>query len=330
MASIKSTLAKAGINAFFFLLLLSILLAYLFPDVGSQGSVVPLDDITYYGVAAIFFFYGVKISPSALKAGLANWRLHLSVQGATFVVFPLAVLAVMGIWGNAASPLWLGTFYLAALPSTVSSSVVMVSIARGNLPAAIFNASMSSLVGILLTPLWMGIYLSGGEVEYALGETIYKLVVQVLMPVIVGFVLHRYLGSWVLRRQKRLKQFDQTIILLIVFSAFADSFAAKMFEGQSVSVLLGLSLGMLLLFLLMMGTMFVAGKMLRLDYEDMTTLLFCGSKKSLVQGAVMGRILFPDPLVFGIVLLPLMIYHTLQLIVGSAFAERLGNSRAAT
>ncbi|EON75954.1 Sodium/bile acid symporter family [Lunatimonas lonarensis] len=330
MASIKSTLAKAGINAFFFLLLLSILLAYLFPNSGSQGSVVPLDEITYYGVAAIFFFYGVKISPAALKAGLANWRLHLTVQSATFVVFPLVVLAVMGVWGNAASPLWLGTFYLAALPSTVSSSVVMVSIAKGNLPAAIFNASMSSLAGILLTPLWMGLYLSGGEGEYALGETIYKLVVQVLMPVIAGFALHRYLGFWVLRHQKWLKQFDQTIILLIVFSAFADSFAAKMFAGQSAAVLVSLFGGMLLLFLLIMGGMFVVGKLMRLEYEDLTTLLFCGSKKSLVQGAVMGKILFPDPVVFGILLLPLMIYHTLQLIVGSALAERLGNSRAAT
>lgn len=330
MASIKSTLAKAGINTFFFLLLLSIFLAYLFPELGNQDAVIPLDDITYYGVAAIFFFYGVKISPKALKAGLANWRLHLTVQGATFLIFPLLVWMVMAIWGEATSPLWLGVFYLAVLPSTVSSSVVMVSIAKGNLPAAIFNASMSSLVGIFLTPLWMGIYLSGGEGDFALGETIYKLIVQVLMPVIAGFLLHGYLGASVQKHQKWLKYFDQTIILLIVFSAFADSFSGKMFEGQSASVLIGMSGAMLLLFLVMMMIMYGAGRLIRLGYEDLVTLLFCGSKKSLVQGAVMGKILFPDPALFGLVLLPLMIYHTLQLIVGSALAERLGTSQRST
>lgn len=321
MASIKKRLAKAGINTFFFLLLLTILLAYLFPEWGdSSRAMVNLDNLTYYGVSLIFFFYGVKISPASLKTGLSNWKLHLLIQGTTFLVFPLIILALYGVFGNQQNLFWIGTFYLAALPSTVSSSVVMVSIARGNLPAAIFNASISSIIGILITPLWMGLLLSSSQGDFELLITVWKLVKQIFLPVLIGFMLHRWLIYWVQRYGKVLKSFDQTVILLIVFSAFSQSFAGDMFAGQNV---LGLGLWMLLLFLFMLGVMYVLAKWLGFNREDGITVLFCGSKKSLVQGAVMGKILFPDPVIFGVVLLPLMLYHTLQLILGSALAEKL-------
>lgn len=330
MSSIKATLTKAGINTFFFLLIFSILLAYVFPGLGDQDSFIPLDEITYYGVALIFFFYGVKISPNALKSGLTNWRLHLLVQSSTFILFPAFILILYFLFGNEESLFWVGTFYLAALPSTVSSSVVMVSIAGGNLPGAIFNASVSSIIGIFITPVWMSLFLSTADADYELVDTINKLVIQVLIPVVIGFFLHGKLGSWVSKHQKWLKNFDQTIILLIVFSAFANSFSQKMFDGQSTQTLLILGVLMLLFFLIMLGGMYGLSRLFSFQAADRITVLFCGSKKSLVQGAVMGKILFPDPVVFGVVLLPLMIYHTLQLIIGSALAERIGANNRST
>ncbi|SHN29742.1 solute carrier family 10 (sodium/bile acid cotransporter), member 7 [Cyclobacterium lianum] len=321
MAAIKDRLAKAGINSFFFLLLLTICLAYLFPEWGqTKAAGLSLDDLTYYGVSLIFFFYGVKISPATLKTGLSNWKLHLLIQSTTFLIFPLIILALYAVFGNQQNLFWLGTFYLAALPSTVSSSVVMVSIAGGNLPAAIFNASISSIIGILITPLWMGLLLSSSQGEFELLSTVWKLVQQIFIPVLIGFWMHRWLSTWVQRYSKVLKSFDQAVILLIVFSAFSESFGADMFAGQNI---LGLGLLMLLLFVFMLAVMYFIGKGLRFGRADRITVLFCGSKKSLVQGAVMGKILFPDPLVFGVVLLPLMLYHTLQLILGAALAEKL-------
>ncbi|MBD3628483.1 bile acid:sodium symporter family protein [Cyclobacterium sp.] len=321
MVSIKKRLAKAGINSFFFLLLLTILLAYLFPEWGeTSASGLNLDVLTYYGVSLIFFFYGVKISPATLKTGLSNWKLHLVIQSTTFLVFPLIILVLYAAFGNQQNLFWIGTFYLAALPSTVSSSVVMVSIAGGNLPAAIFNASISSIIGILITPFWMGLLLSSSQADFELLTTVWKLVQQIFIPVLIGFMLHRWLGSWVQRYSKVLKGFDQTVILLIVFSAFSQSFGGNMFAGQNI---LGLGFLMLLLFLLMLAVMYGLGRWLGFNREDGITVLFCGSKKSLVQGAVMGKILFPDPVIFGVVLLPLMLYHTLQLILGSALAEKL-------
>lgn len=322
MGKLKATLAKVGINGFFFALILMVFFAYFFPHLGEDDGVLPLSEITDIGVFLIFFFYGVKLSPAQLRTGLSNYKLHLLIQGSTFVIFPLLILAVHTLTGAGSSYLWLGVFYLAALPSTVSSSVVMVSIAGGNLPAAIFNASVSSLIGILITPLWMGLFLDVADAGIDLTSTVIKLSSQILLPVILGFLFHRRLGEQVYKNQKKLKNFDQAIILLIVFTAFAESFAKKMFEGNSFADFVWISLAMAGLFILMMAVMWGISKWLGFDQADTVTVLFCGSKKSLVQGAVMGKVLFPDPLIFGTVLLPLMIYHSLQLLMGSAIAER--------
>jgi sodium/bile acid cotransporter 7 len=324
MASIKTKLARAGINTFFFLLLLTILLAYLFPEWGEAKGDFTIDKLTYYGVSLIFFFYGVKISPSTLKVGLSNWKLHLLIQGTTFLIFPLLILLLNAVFGIEGDLFWLGTFYLAALPSTVSSSVVMVSIAGGNLPAAIFNASISSILGIVITPMWMDIFLSAEDANFELLNTVWELIRQILIPVIFGFFMHKWLAGWVRKYKELLKNFDQLVILLIVFSAFSQSFGQDMFAGQNI---MGLGFFMLLLFVFMAGGMYLLGRWLSFDRGDRITILFCGSKKSLVQGAVMGKILFPDPVVFGVVLLPLMLYHTLQLILGSALAERMALER---
>lgn len=325
MSKLRSTLQKVGLNTFFFLLIGTIFLAKAFPEWGTESTPIPLKDITGAGISFIFFFYGVKLSPEQLRSGLVNWKLHLVVQSTTFLVFPLVVLALYGIWGVEGDYLWLGTFYLAALPSTVSSSVVMVSIAGGNLPAAIFNASISSMVGIFITPLWMELMITDSAVSFDLSDTFWRLSLQVLFPVIIGLMFHKRLISFVNTHQKTLKNFDQGIILLIVFSAFAESFAENMFEGKSSADLLSLGVLMLAFFLLMVSLMYGISKALGFSREDMITVIFCGSKKSLVQGAVMGRVMFPDPRVFGIFLLPLMVYHTLQLIVGSAIAQKLGD-----
>jgi len=322
VGKIKATLAKVGINGFFFALILMVFLAYLFPQIGEDDSVLPLGEITDIGVFLIFFFYGVKLSPAQLRLGLSNYKLHLLIQGSTFVIFPLLILAIHLLSGAEGSYMWLGVFYLAALPSTVSSSVVMVSIAGGNMPAAIFNASVSSLIGIIITPLWMGLFLDVADAGSDLTSTVIKLSIQILLPVIIGFLFHRKLSGFVMNNQKKLKNFDQAIILLIVFTAFSESFAKKMFEGTGLADIVWISLAMAGLFILMMAIMWGFSKWMGFIQEDTITVLFCGSKKSLVQGAVMGKVLFPDPLIFGIVLLPLMIYHSLQLLMGSAIAER--------
>lgn len=319
-------LAKVGLNGFFFCLIGVIFLAYYFPTIGLHESPWHLPQIAEYGVSIIFFFYGLKLSPQKLKSGLTNWKLHILIQTATFGLFPLLILSLQNLLGvDKTSLFWIGIFYLAVLPSTVSSSVVMVAIAKGNLPAAIFNASISSIIGIFITPLWMSGLLEQQDANFELFPVILRLCFEVLLPVIVGYVLHSQLGKWAERYNHVLRLFDQTIILLIVYTSFCESFAGGMFEGQSMRDLSILGAEMLAFFFLVFGLLYLLSSWLGFSYEDRVTVLFCGSKKSLVQGAVMGKVLFPNPVALGVVLLPLMMYHALQLLAGSIIAQQWGS-----
>jgi solute carrier family 10 (sodium/bile acid cotransporter), member 7 len=322
-----SLLARVGLNMFFVLLISMIVLAYFMPQFGTRTSKIPIHYIAEYGVSLIFFFYGLRLSPGKLKAGLSNWKLHILIQLSTFLFFPLIILLVghfFNTGGN--SLLWLGTFYLAALPSTVSSSVVLVSIAGGNLPAAIFNASISSIIGIFITPLWMSLFIQQATLSFDMSSVILKLMLEILLPVVLGIALNSRLGAWAEKYKITLRNFDQFIILVIVYTAFSESFAGKMFDGYPLSQIVMLAGLMLLFFFFMFGLMYLLSRLMHFKLPDRITLLFCGSKKSLVQGAVMGRVLFPNPVVLGVVLLPLMMYHALQLLAGSTIAQALSKN----
>ncbi|CAN5410858.1 bile acid:sodium symporter [soil metagenome] len=320
-ATLSSLLARVGLDWFIIALVSMIGLAKLWPGPGIQEGTFSLSSLANFGITLIFFFYGLKLNFAQLQAGLRNYRLHLVIQLTTFIIFPAVVLAARALLMTPDTTLlWLGIFYVAALPSTVSSSVVMVSIAGGNIPAAIFNASISSLIGVFVTPLWMSFLLANTSGQYDLVGVIGKLTIQVIVPVILGLLLNRKLG-WLAERNKSwLRYFDQLIILIIVYTAFCESFSRNLFAKYSAGDLLWLAGLLLGLFFLIFGLITLFGKWLNFSREDLITALFCGSKKSLIQGTVMANMLFAGSIA-GVVLLPIMIYHALQLIVASILAQ---------
>jgi solute carrier family 10 (sodium/bile acid cotransporter), member 7 len=329
MSRLLGILQKAGINRFFLGLIGMVMLAWAFPYFGTTHSPIPLSTITTYGVAFCFFFYGLRLNPKELRAGLSNWKLHILIQATTFIVFPLVVLPFSFLLQNDTYRLtWLGIFYLASLPSTVSSSVVMTSIAGGNIPAAIFNASISSIIGIFITPLWMSPYLSESGASPEATDVILKLSLQVLLPVVAGLLLNKTLSGFTSRFKTFSKYFDMTIILLIVYTAFAESFYGNVFHNQKITDLFLLAILMITFFLIMAVTMYGISTWMKFKTEDKITIIFCGSKKSMVQGAVMGKVLFPNPLTLGVILLPLMLYHALQLLAGSIIAQKIAAARS--
>lgn len=324
LAKLADFLKRCGLDGFILSLIGMIVLASIWPEVGSSDGLLPLSAIANYGVSLIFFFYGLRLNPEKLRAGLSNWKLHSVVHISTFIIFPLIVLSGKLMFDKTNSDLlWLGIFYLATLPSTVSSSVVMVSIAKGNLPAAIFNASISSLAGVFITPLWMGIFLHSTVNDFQLWSVIGKLTVQVLLPVILGIVLHTKFGAWAEKHRKALRYFDQSIILLIVYTSFCESFARQMFKGYSIIHLTTIAISMIALFFLIFGMITWTSRIFGFSREDRITAVFCGSKKSLVHGTVMSKVLFQGSNIVGIILLPVMMYHALQLIAASIIAQSM-------
>jgi len=319
---ISKTAGRFGLDWFIVALISMIVLAYFWPHIGAKDSAIPLSKIATYGVSVIFFFYGLRLSPQKIKTGLSNWRLHLLIQITTFVLFPLLVILaknIIGIDGNRV--IWMGVFFLASLPGTVSSAVVMVSIAKGNIPSAIFNASISTLLGLLITPFWMGLYLNTASMDFDFGPILLKLMIQVLFPVILGILLHNVWGAFAERNGKKIGYFNQSIILLIIYTAFCESFEKKMFEGYSALLLVVLGASMITLFYVVYGLIFVACKILKFNRQDKITALLSGSQKSLVHGSVMSNVVFAGSPYIGIVLLPVMIYHPLQLVMVSVIAQ---------
>ncbi|MCR5889733.1 bile acid:sodium symporter [Hymenobacter sp. J193] len=324
--SLVALLRRAGLLDWFLLGLIGVVvLAYFIPEAGSKSSPIPWFIITKGGVALIFFFYGLRLSLDKLKAGLRNWRLHVVVQVITFLVFPLLALAVRPLFEGAKGPqLWQSIFFLCTLPSTVSTSVVMVSIARGNLPAAIFNASISSLLGIVLTPLWTSFFLHTAADGGHLWGMALSLTWQVILPVVAGVLLNRRFGAFAEQHKSTLRLSDQVVILLIVFTAFCESFAEGIFRSYGARDIVLLGMGMVALYLLIFGVVWGLSWLLGFSREDRITALFCGSKKSLVHGSVMASLLFPAAAGTGLILLPLMLYHALQIILASMMAQRMG------
>jgi len=313
------------IDKFVLAIIIIVLLAYLFPQLGAKESNIPLDLIGSIGIALIFFFYGLKLHPDKIKNGLKNWKLHILVQLATFLLFPILVLLFKPfITSDNQEMIWLSFLFLAALPSTVSSSVVMVSIANGNIPAAIFNASISGLIGIVITPLWMGLFLQQATTEFDLGTIYIKLATEILLPVFLGIILQRYLGKYATKYNKQLTLFDKSIILLIIYKSFSESFEEKVFTSVKIMDLILIFTVDMVLFFVVYSLIGFLSRKLQFNKEDQITAQFCGTKKSLVHGTVFSKILFPSTISIGIILLPLMLFHAFQIFIISILASKLG------
>lgn len=315
---------KIGIDGFLLGILGVITLAYFFPQLGLMKEPFSLQAVADVGVTVVFFFYGLKLNIQELKNGLANWKMHVIVQLTCFVYFPLLILLLKPLFvGGQLEEIWLGVFYLAALPSTVSSSVVMISIAGGNIPAGIFNATLSSFAGIFITPLWVGLIVTSSSETLDTSNIVLKLGLQVLLPVTLGLLLNKRFGAWANKHKLRLKYIDQVTILLVIYISFCQSFSSHIFAHFSWTSILLLGAGMVALFFSTMGMVYFVSRLLGFSLKDKITVLFCGSKKSLIHGTVMSKVLFPASFPVGVILLPLMLYHALQLILSSIIAQRL-------
>ncbi len=299
------------------------MLAWIFPHAGSHEGWMHPDLINKIGVAVIFFLNGVALSFAALKEGTLRWPLHLVVQTATFVLFPLIGLGVLWLAGTSFSPeLSLGFFYLCALPSTVSSSVAMTAAARGNVPAAVFNATLSSLIGVFLTPLWIGLVFKNSGHGLPLGSVILDLVIWLVLPLIAGQLCRPWLAAWAKRNKPLIHVVDRGTILVIIYTSFCDSIERGIWAGRGIQTVIVMVAGATALFYLVFFILQAVTKLLKFNTEDQIAAVFCGSKKSIAAGVPMAQLIFGSDPHIGLILLPLMIYHPLQLVICGVMAGR--------
>ena len=302
---------------------LMLVLAWLFPAPGAAGGWLHPEVSVKAGVALIFLLHGLLLSFAALRAGTMRWPVHLVVQGCTFLFFPIVGLLLLPLLGGVLSPeLRLGLFFLCALPSTVSSSVAMTAAARGNVAVAVFNATLSSVIGVVLTPLWISVVAVTTGQSLPLGEVILDLVLWMILPLAAGQLLRPLLGAWAQRHKPKVNLVDRLVILLLVYTSFCESVRQGVWSQQDGLDLLLVAVVSLGLFLLALRVMQWVCRQAKFPIEDEIAAVFCGSKKTLAAGVPMAQLIFGANPALGLILVPIMIYHPLQLIICSVLAGR--------
>jgi len=303
----------------------TVLAASLFPAVGQAGAVLHV--ATILAIALLFFLHGARLSREAALAGALHWRLHLTVLCATFVLFPLLGLGLRySLSSVLPESLLVGLLYLCLLPSTVQSSIAFTSIAHGNVAAAVCSASLSNFVGIFLTPALVALLmnLKGGVSLEAVGA----IILQLLAPFLAGHFLRPRIGRFVERHRAALGFVDRGSILLVVYLAFSEAVANGLWRVLGLGDLVKLFIVCAVLLAVVLIATVVAARRLGFARADEIVIVFCGSKKSLASGVPMAGVLFPLAQV-GMVVLPLMLFHQIQLMVCAALARRYANARDA-
>lgn len=312
-------LKRLGVDTYMIVLLATVVAGLIIPAQGLAATA--LGHVTFWAVALLFFLYGAKLDSGAVRAGLTNWRLQGLTFGATYLLFPVAGFLLAAIFGPLlGATVTLGILFLAVLPSTVQSSIAFTSIAGGNVPAAICAASVSNLVGVVLTPALVALLLHTGDGGVRV-ESVIKIATQILLPFVLGQIARPWVGGFVKKHKMMTLLVDRGAILLIVFSAFSAGTVSGLWAAIPVGTLIAL-VGVVLIFLaITMGGMIWTGRLTNLPKPDRAVLFYCGSTKSLASGLPIATALFPAQTV-GAIVLPLMIYHMSQLLVCAFVSQK--------
>lgn len=310
-------------DRFVTLMVLSALLGFLLPGLGAGDGPLRLGLVTKLGIGLVFFLHGANLAPENLLAGLKKWQVHVLIQATTFAMFP--IFGVIIFWGLAPvlpESLRLGFFFLAALPSTISSSVAMTVLGRGNVPVAVFNATLSGLLGLVLTPAMVSVVVATGSVQFSLVDAVINIALTLLAPFIVGQMARPLIKTVLTKHKPVVSLLDRGVILLIVFTSFASSTAGGIWSRFSAVEFSATIILVLVLLALAFGFTILASRRLGLSREDEVAVVFCGSTKSLANGAPIAQILFAGSPLLGVILLPVMLYHQLQLVGCALMAQR--------
>jgi solute carrier family 10 (sodium/bile acid cotransporter), member 7 len=308
------------------LMALVVALATVLPAHGQGAAIAKYAANT--SIVLLFFIYGTRLSPQAALDGLLQWKLQLAALLCTFALFPALGLILSPIFpAGFPAALVTGFLYLCILPSTVQSAIAFTSIARGHVAAALCAASASNMLGVFLSPLLAGTLLHAQGAGSSL--TVFRdISLQLLAPFVAGQLMRPVVGGWVQRNRQILGYADRGAILLIIYVAFSKGMVDGVWARLQLTDLLILT-GVLcgLLALVLMLTTLIGLKVMRLTKEDDIVLQFCGSNKSLASGLPMSTVIFPGPQQ-SMIILPLMLFHQVQLIACAVLARRYSSRSA--
>ena len=316
---LPSFLTRLRPDPFLLMIVSAVIAASLLPV---RGALVhPASILTDVAIALLFFLHGAKLSRQAIAGGITAWRIHLAVLLTTFVVFPILGLGIRALTDTVLDPaIGAGILLLCLMPSTVQSSIAFTSVARGNVPAAVCSAAASNILGVVVTPLLVALLFAKTNGGISLDGAI-KIALQLLLPFILGHLSRPVMEPFLNRYRNLLSRFDRGVIILVVYTAFSAAVVEGLWHRYSWGDL-GWTLAIDAALLAVVLTLTTWGsRALGFSKPDEITIVFCGSKKSLASGVPIAGALFPAAVV-GPMILPLMLFHQIQLMTCAWLAQR--------
>lgn len=274
----------------------------------------------------LFFLHGLRLSRADVVRAASDWRL----QG-LIAIFVFGVMPLSGFAASALASQWLpaglaiGIVFAGILPTTVQSAISYCSIAGGNIAASVIASALLNLAAIVITPLLLIIIVGSGLEDSGanLGpEFAIKIFSILLLPFTLGQIMQRWLGAWAAQRSKMLGIMDKAAIAMAVYIAFGSAVAGGLWQVVDMQALLIVTAVACCMLVIAFGGSWLVGGVAGLDLQDRIALMFSGSHKSIATGAPMAALLFPGP-EGGMVILPALVYHLLQLIISAPLANRL-------
>lgn len=236
--------------------------ARLYPWLGSDaGPLYPRVTVKYGAVVAIFLISGMSLRTDQMKGAVTNIPMHCFIQGFTLVVVPVVMkLVVVPLLLLIGLPTDLAQGFMAVgcMPPPVSSAVILTKSVGGNEAAAIFNSAFGSLLGVVITPLELMLFidqsnqhpLEAGELgdpgaaepeagsSSLLLKVFFELSATVLVPLVVGQLLRPRIGEKVDAVKSQLSVLSSCTLLLIIYTTFCNTFCP---EGACSSSFLDLA-----------------------------------------------------------------------------------------
>ncbi len=309
-----------ALDRFTILLVVMVILASIAPVAGGAADVFGI--LTSIAIAILFFLHGAKLSREAVMQGIMHWKFHVVVFVFTFALFPiLGLLAQPILLPLLGKELYWGFLFMCFLPSTVQSSIAFTSVAKGNVASAVCSASFSNIVGMFITPVLVSFFILG-QSQHGFDPTssIVQITLLLLVPFILGQILRPYVYPLMLKKPGIVKAFDQGTILMVVYGAFSGAVVAGLWQEVSLQTLLALTVVCSVFFTIIMLLALYLPKWLGFNREDQIAMFFCSSKKTLASGVPMAQILFIGQSL-GMIVLPIMIFHQIQLMVCGVIAN---------
>jgi sodium/bile acid cotransporter 7 len=314
-------------NGFILGLFAVVWLAFIFPDPGARNGWMHPDTVQNVGIALILFLQGISMPLEKVKKGAGNWKLHVIIQSFTFLIFPLVGLGfafvLRALWPTEPQAVRDGFLYLCVLPSTVSTSVVLTSVAGGNTAAAILSAAFSNIVGVILTPILVSLLMhaTGKTGSGSLGHLLLAISMLTLLPFAAGVGLRSFVRQWVDANKNWVNRVSNTVILFFVYSAFCDSVKERIWQEYGLVLTAQILLCVVALFGTISVLIYFTSHLARLNREDSIACYFCSVKKTLAMGIPLAILIFGSRTDLSLILLPIMFYHPFQLFTNGILAN---------